>query len=81
MPISSAPYYFAVCDNCGERADYDEFSAYEKPGMAADEAICAEWTQDGDKWHCPACPPLDDEADEGAAPEVAASTAAGKKER
>lgn len=69
MPISNAPYYFAVCDNCGERADYNEFSAFEEPGHAIDEAISAEWTQDGEKFHCPACPPLDvDDPSETPAP-------------
>jgi hypothetical protein len=65
MPIKSAPYYFAVCDKCGERADYDEFTAYEDAGHAADEAIAGDWTEKGDVWHCPDCPPLDEEESAG----------------
>ena len=45
MPIESAPYYFAKCDNCGERANYDEFTAYDDPGLAADEAVAVDWTE------------------------------------
>jgi hypothetical protein len=56
MPLASAPYYFLVCDNCGERADYDEFTAYETKALAIDEA--SEWTCEGDVFHCPECPPL-----------------------
>jgi hypothetical protein len=62
MPIKSAPYYWLECDNCGERADYDDFSAWKDLSMAIDRA--EEWTQDGEKFHCPMCPPLDVEADE-----------------
>jgi hypothetical protein len=66
MPIKSAPYYYAVCDNCGERADYDEFTAWEDPSQARDQAIAAEWTERDDRWHCPKCPPLDTDEDEAA---------------
>jgi hypothetical protein len=61
MPLESAPYYFAVCDGCGKRATYhdDEITAWEQAEAAADEAVAMEWTQDGDRLHCPACPPLD----------------------
>jgi hypothetical protein len=64
MPLTSAPYWFAKCDNCGERAEYDGFSAFEDAGHAADMAIDGEWTRKGDVWHCPACPRLDDEAED-----------------
>jgi hypothetical protein len=65
MAIESAPYYFAKCDGCGERAEYDEFSALESASMAADQALDSDWTHKGDLWHCPACPPLDAEDDNG----------------
>ena len=58
MPIKSALYYYAVCDNCGERADYDEFTAYEDAGQAADVAVHLGWTKAGEILHCPDCPPL-----------------------
>jgi hypothetical protein len=64
MPLTSLPYWFAKCDNCGEDADYDEYSAFKDPGVAADQALDGEWTRDGDVWHCPACPPLGDESDD-----------------
>lgn len=36
MSIKSAPYYWAVCDCCGERADYGDFSAWSDEGQARD---------------------------------------------
>ena len=61
MPIKSAPYYWVECDGCGERAEYDEFAAWSEKSQAIDYA--ADWTQDGEKFHCPACPPLDVDED------------------
>ena len=29
MPIQSAPYYFAVCDDCGNAPISDEFTAWD----------------------------------------------------
>jgi len=72
MPIMSAPYYWLECDNCGRLADYDDFSAWKDKASAIDQA--EEWTQDGEKFHCPACPSL--EPDD---PAFAPSTA-GEKE-
>ena len=64
MPVQSEPFYFLVCDGCGERADYDDYSAWADPGQAVDAAD--DWTQEGEKFHCPHCPPLDveDETDD-----------------
>jgi len=62
MPLKSAPFYYVECDNCGTRADYDEFAAYADPGVAADETIALDWTNAGDVWHCETCPPLDEES-------------------
>ena len=59
MPVKSAPYYWLECDGCGELADYDEFSAFKDFSTAIDRA--EEWTRDGEKFHCSACPPLDAE--------------------
>jgi hypothetical protein len=64
MPLESAPYWFAKCDNCGDHADYDEYSAFQDPGHAGDAAIAIDWTSKGETWHCPQCPPLLDEDEE-----------------
>ena len=57
MPIMSAPYYWLECDSCGNLADYDDFSAWKDKASAIDRA--EEWTQDGEKFHCPMCPSLE----------------------
>lgn len=63
MPVKSELYFYLVCDNCGERADYSEYSAWADVGQAVDAAD--DWTQDGEKFHCPSCPSLDiNEGDE-----------------
>ncbi len=62
MPIKSEPYWFAVCDGCGERADYDEFTAWQTRDLAETSTEEIGWTSDGDKWRCPGCPPLDAKA-------------------
>ena len=60
MPIKSAPYYYAECDNCGVRAEYEgDIGAWEQAHAAADEAIADDWTEKDGKFHCPSCPPLD----------------------
>ena len=68
MPIKSEPYYFAVCDNCGDRADYGDFSAWKDHGAAADKALASDWTEKDGVFHCPGCPSLadDDEEDDDA---------------
>ncbi len=76
MPIMSAPYYWLECDNCGRLADYDDFSAWKDKASAIDQA--EEWTQDGEKFHCPMCPPLGDDEPEPS-PQTAAP-ATGEKE-
>jgi hypothetical protein len=56
MTLKSAPYYWLECDKCGERAEYDEFSAMGTAGQAIDLAIDGEWSMQGERHHCPACP-------------------------
>ena len=61
MPIKSAPYYWAECDTCGVRAEYDEFSALETAEQAEGWALESGWTSDGDAFRCPdwpGCAPL-----------------------
>jgi hypothetical protein len=58
VSIASKPYYWLVCDDCGQSADYGDFSAMAEPGEAVDSAINSGWTTDGEKHHCPSCPSL-----------------------
>lgn len=43
MPIQSEPSYFAVCDECGKRYEYGEFSGWATDGSAIDDVV-----RDGD---------------------------------
>jgi hypothetical protein len=61
MPLKSEPYYFVVCDGCGQAADYDDYTAWKDPGTAIDMAIDSEWTRKDETFHCTACPSLDPE--------------------
>lgn len=65
MTIKSAPYYWVECNNCGTRCEYDEFSAWADPGYAVQGAVDGDWTQQGDRHHCPACPYIADCAQPG----------------
>jgi hypothetical protein len=58
MTVKSAPYYWLECNGCGVRADYGDFSAMEGVGEAIDLALDSEWSMQGDRHHCPACPPI-----------------------
>jgi hypothetical protein len=58
--IKSAPYYWVECDNCGERCEYGEFSAFANSGAAIDSATDSDWTSQGERHHCPDCPPIAD---------------------
>jgi hypothetical protein len=60
MSLKSAPYYWVVCDNCGARCEYDEFSALENEGCAIDMALDSEWSMQGGRHHCPDCPYITD---------------------
>jgi hypothetical protein len=58
MPLKEAPYYWLECDGCGERCEYGDFSAMADFGSAIDGALEADWTTDGEKYHCTDCPDL-----------------------
>jgi hypothetical protein len=56
--LKSAPYYWIVCDGCGEDADYGDFTAFNDPGRAEDGVRDQDWTTDGTRHHCDACPDI-----------------------
>ena len=58
MPIISKPFYLAKCDNCGEEWGGHELSAWSDTDGAERNALYDEWSNNGDVWHCPTCPPL-----------------------
>lgn len=59
MSIKNAPYYWVECDDCGERAEYGEYSALADQGDAETMALeDADFTTDGVEHHCHRCPPL-----------------------
>jgi hypothetical protein len=68
MSIKSAPFYWLVCDRCGERADYGEHVAMSHPGDALDLAVDSEWLVIGhpvnERHYCMDCTTWDDEGDE-----------------
>ena len=57
-PMKSAPYYWLVCDNCGQPADYGDYTAMGDEGYAIDCALDSEWSTDGEKYNCPSCPSI-----------------------
>ena len=58
--IKSEPYYWVVCDKCGARCEYGDFSAMADEGSAVDGAVESEWSVQGERHHCPACPYIAD---------------------
>lgn len=60
MSLRSAPYYWVECNNCGERCEYDDFSAMSTPGQAVGLAVDADWSEQGERHHCPECPTIAD---------------------
>ena len=59
MSLKSAPYYWLRCDGCGE---YSGYNALSSPAKVVDLALEAGWSMQGERHHCPECPPLDAEA-------------------
>ena len=43
MALKSEPYYWIVCDRCGQRCDYGDFSAWAQADVAADGAEQSDW--------------------------------------
>lgn len=65
MTVRSEPYFWAVCDGCGDRAEYGDWSAM----ATADQAVeCLEgWVtvdgKDGEMHYCFGCTVWSDEED------------------
>jgi hypothetical protein len=85
MSIKSEPYYFAVCDRCGAKADYGDFTAMADAGQAGDYLDDQDWLtvgsrDGGEKHYCGNCTVWSDEEDElvpNFEPLVAASSDSG----
>lgn len=60
MAIKSAPYYWVVCDKCGARDEYGDYSALSDPGDAETQSLEGDWTKQGERHHCPECPVIAD---------------------
>jgi hypothetical protein len=60
MTLKSAPYFWVECDTCGIRAEYGDFSAMSDASSAIDGAVDSEWSTQGERHHCPACPHIAD---------------------
>ena len=60
MSIKSAPFYWLECNNCGTRAEYDDFAAMSTQAEAIDMACDSEWSMQGERHHCPDCPVIAD---------------------
>ena len=60
MSVKSAPYYWIVCDGCGQRLPHcgGEYTALDSRDDAIEEAYASDWTTDGVRHHCPNCPTL-----------------------
>lgn len=43
MAIKSEPYYWVVCDGCGERADYGDWTAWADENTAVEMAESSDW--------------------------------------
>ena len=54
MSVQSKPYYWAVCDCCGERADYGDYAAWDTEDRALDYDE-ASFQRIGDEDLCAAC--------------------------
>lgn len=70
MALKSAPYYWVVCDSCGERCEYGDFAALSDAGDAVGEAIDHDWSVSDkhDKHHCHKCEPFCEQCGEPAGP-------------
>jgi hypothetical protein len=54
VTVQSKLYYFAVCDCCGEAAEYGDYSAWSDEGQAR-EFLDSGFTTIGDEDFCSAC--------------------------
>lgn len=56
MSTQSAPYFWLVCDGCGERStEGGDFSAWSDHGAAADEALDRGWQINDEGDFCEDC--------------------------
>lgn len=62
MPVQEVTFYRVVCDNCGQKADYGEYAAWQQPEGAV-ESLGEDWTQIDDRFYCDNCRPLDEDDD------------------
>ena len=53
--IKSAPYYWVICDKCGEKAEYYEVSAWSEESHAVEYAEADDWITVADKHFCLDC--------------------------
>lgn len=67
MSLQSKPYYWVVCDCCGEKADYGDYSAWSDEGQAIEFMDDADFKRIDDEDLCPLCWSWTyDDSDEGA---------------
>jgi hypothetical protein len=56
MAIKSAPYYWLICDRCGESStETDDVSAWADEASAMDKAMGIDWTITNAAHLCPGC--------------------------
>lgn len=61
MSIKSAPYYWVECDLCGAPLETSEYTAWQAPDQAEDEAYYSAWHIQGGNHLCYDClPPTPD---------------------
>ena len=64
MAIKSEPSYYVVCDGCGARAGYSDWSGW-TDAVGAEEMLDDDWLVRGDKHYCLRCWPDDEEGNDG----------------
>jgi hypothetical protein len=70
MTIKSAPFYWAVCDRCGQRHEYTDYFAWDDIDTVNEYADDSNWHVEGSNHICEECTPHGpdwDEAHEAAA--------------
>jgi hypothetical protein len=64
VTIKSAPYYWAVCDRCGDRHEYEEYTAWADADTPDDMAQDSGWHVEGGNHICEDCIPHGPDWDE-----------------
>jgi len=57
MTVQSAPYFWVVCDRCGQRHDHEEYSAWQHEDEAEMVADDSDWWIERGNHVCPGCQP------------------------